>query len=192
MMTAAQIAVFLLAAVFAPAGFLSATTHNNPALEAPAATHGDVEPALPRDVSMPPQAASATGPYPNDSPRWARARAHYLLHCMGCHRADGVGTGNRVPALRDRVGYYLGFADGRSYLLHVPGALNAPIGAEDLASVMNWVVAEFGGASTPDQWSAITADEVARARSVPPVDIDALRARVWATVAATHPHSSPY
>ncbi|MFM7118668.1 MAG: c-type cytochrome [Gammaproteobacteria bacterium] len=158
------------------------------------ASHGISDGATATAAPASPATATTapTGPYPADSPDWARARANYLLHCMGCHRADGIGTANRIPALRDRVGYYLGFAEGRDYLLHVPGALNAPISSHDLASVMNWVIAEFGGRSNPNDWTAITADEVARARSLRPVDIDALRVRVWAAVAAAHPGSSPY
>jgi hypothetical protein len=192
MAPAAHLAIVLLGTVLSQAGVSSAAAHNHLAHDTAAETAGGMYPSPPSSVGLTGMAAPATGPFPSDSPEWARARAHYLLHCMGCHRADGVGTENRIPALRDRVGYYLGFADGRDYLLHVPGALNAPIADQDLASVMNWVIAEFGGASTPDAWSAITANEVTRARSLPPVDIDALRARVWAAVAAAHPHSSPY
>jgi hypothetical protein len=114
----------------------------------------------------------------------ANPRTDYLLHCMGCHQAEGAGTAMGVPALRDRVGYYLELPGGRDYLLHVPGARNAPLQDDALASVMNWVIEQFGGSSLPAHWERFTAREVALARAGEPVDIDAWRAQLWAQLPA--------
>lgn len=104
---------------------------------------------------------------------------------MGCHQAEGAGTAMGVPALRDRVGYYFDLPGGRDYLLHVPGARNAPLPDADLASVLNWVVEQFAGRSLPDRWEPFTAREVAQARASEPVDIDAWRAKLWAELPAS-------
>lgn len=117
-------------------------------------------------------------------PAHANPRTDYLLHCMGCHQAEGAGTAMGVPALRDRVGYYLELPGGRDYLLHVPGARNAPLPDDALASVMNWVVEQFAGRSLPARWEPFTAREVALARAGEPVDIDAWRAQLWAQLPA--------
>ncbi|MGA0840287.1 MAG: c-type cytochrome [Pseudomonadales bacterium] len=118
------------------------------------------------------------------APTQADPRTHYLLHCMGCHQPEGAGTPMGIPALRDRVGYYLDLPGGRDYLLHVPGARNAPLTDDDLAAVMNWVIESFGGSSLPTRWEPFTAREGERARSLEPVDIDAWRARLWAQLPA--------
>lgn len=114
----------------------------------------------------------------------ADPRTNYLLHCMGCHQPEGAGTAMGIPALRDRVGYYLDLPGGRDYLLHIPGARNAPLKDDELALVMNWVIEQFAGRSLPARWERFTATEVAQARAAKPVDIDAWRAKLWAQLPA--------
>jgi mono/diheme cytochrome c family protein len=114
----------------------------------------------------------------------AEPRTDYLLHCMGCHLADGSGTPPGIPALRDRVGYYLQIPGGRDYLLQVPGAANAPLTDVRLAAVLNWVVGEFAGVSAPPDWSPFDPAEVRAARSTTPTDIDAWRHALWREIEA--------
>jgi mono/diheme cytochrome c family protein len=114
----------------------------------------------------------------------AEPRTDYLLHCMGCHLADGSGTPPGIPALRDRVGYYLQIPGGRDYLLQVPGAANAPLTDVRLAAVLNWVVGEFAGMSAPPDWPPFDAVEVRAARSATPADIDAWRHVLWREIEA--------
>jgi len=112
----------------------------------------------------------------------ADPRTDYLLNCMGCHLADGSGTPPGIPALRERVGYYLQIPGGRDYLLRVPGASNAPLSDARLAGVLNWVVTEFAGRSAAPDWRRIEATDVAAARAAAPVDIDAWRHALWAEI----------
>lgn len=91
-----------------------------------------------------------------------RTEHDYLLSCAGCHRFDGSGS-ERIPSL-DRSGEIVGLAGGREYLGSVPGVAQAPLDDERLAAVLNWVVAEFGGAVDV---SPYTAEEMARLRSQP-------------------------
>ena len=102
---------------------------------------------------------------------FADARTDYMLNCMGCHRVDGAGTEPDVPALAERVGYYLQVPGGRDYLVQVPGAANAPLTDDALAGVINWIIEAFGGTSTPARFEPFSADEVAKARSTRPLDI---------------------
>lgn len=44
-------------------------------------------------------------------PDWPEV--HYMLHCQGCHLADGSGSPGKVPALRQSVARYLTVAGGR-------------------------------------------------------------------------------
>jgi mono/diheme cytochrome c family protein len=112
----------------------------------------------------------------------AEPRTDFMLHCMGCHLADGSGTPPGIPALRDRVGYYLQIPGGREYLTQVPGVANAPLDDARLAGVLNWIVREFGHKSTPAEWTPFTAAEVSRNRGRGPVDIDARRHALWREV----------
>jgi len=110
-----------------------------------------------------------------------------MLNCMGCHRADGSGTPPGIPALRNRVGYYLQIAGGREYLTQVPGAANAPLSDARLAAVLNWIVAQYAGASAPPAWPPFTSAEVGRSRGDGPSDIDARRRRLWDDIARNFP-----
>ena len=101
----------------------------------------------------------------------ADARIDYMLHCMGCHLEDGTGLPPAVPALAERVGYYLEIPGGREYLVQVPGSANAPLSDAALAEVLNWIVERFGGASMPAEFSPYSADEVAKARADKPADV---------------------
>lgn len=117
----------------------------------------------------------------------AEPHTDFMLHCMGCHLADGSGTPPGIPALRDRVGYYLQIPGGREYLTQVPGAANAPLDDERLAAVLNWIVAEFARASAPGAWAPFTTAEVRSHRGQGPVDIDARRHQLWREIETRFP-----
>ena len=120
----------------------------------------------------------------------AEPRTDYLLHCRGCHLADGTGTPPGIPALRDRVGYYLQIPGGRDYLTQVPGASNAPLSDERLTGVLNWVIGEFAGGSAPSDWAPLSATEVGQGRRVAPADIDAWRRALWQEIETQFPDAA--
>jgi len=120
----------------------------------------------------------------------AGARTDYLLHCMGCHLADGSGTPPGVPALKGRVGYYLQIPDGRNYLMQVPGVANAPLNDAALATVLNWMVDTFAQDSAPPAWLPFSEAEVARHRLNAPADIDAWRHKLSREIALRFPDLS--
>jgi mono/diheme cytochrome c family protein len=105
-------------------------------------------------------------------------QVHYMLHCQGCHLADGSGSPGKVPALRGSVAQYLTIPDGREFIVRVPGVSQAPLDDAELAAVLNWVVGRFG---PPDAAGAVppyTADEVARARRPALTDVTTARSEL--------------
>lgn len=120
----------------------------------------------------------------------AEPRTDYLLHCRGCHLADGAGTPPGIPALRDRVGYYLQIPGGREYLTQVPGASNAPLSDERLADVLNWVIGEYAGRSAPSDSTPFSASEVREGRRAAPADIDAWRRALWQEIETQFPDAA--
>jgi mono/diheme cytochrome c family protein len=103
-------------------------------------------------------------------------RILYMLHCQGCHLADGSGKPGEVPSLAGSLGRFLGVEGGRAYLVQVPGSAHAPLSDAELASVLNWMVQAFGPADVAGQREPYGASEVARYRASPLVDVAATRA----------------
>lgn len=99
----------------------------------------------------------------------ARARADdsqprfdYLLNCAGCHRIDATGS-PEVPALTE-IAPFLATPAGRAYLVRVPGVAQAPLSDDRVAALLNWALAEFGGAG---EFAPYSAAEVASLRADP-------------------------
>lgn len=99
----------------------------------------------------------------------------YMLECQGCHLADGAGAPGAVPDLRGSVGRFLLVPRGRAYLVRVPGAATSRLSDAELAAVLNWMVRRFGPARVTADFAPFTADEVARERSRPLLEVQALR-----------------
>lgn len=118
---------------------------------------------------------------------WAGAAAAeaphvlYLLHCQGCHLADGSGLPGSVPSLVG-VARFATRPEGRAYLIGVPGSAQAPLSDAELARVLNWLLAEFGPAEVAARVARFDAAEVARART-PLADVEAVRAGLLEAIA---------
>ena len=54
----------------------------------------------------------------------------YMLHCRGCHLADGTGSPGAVPSLTGLFGKFLWVPGGREYLVRVPGSAKSPLSAQ--------------------------------------------------------------
>jgi mono/diheme cytochrome c family protein len=91
-------------------------------------------------------------------------RANYLFACRGCHLADGSGVPPDVPSLRNTLGPLAASAEGRSYLVRVPGVLQSRLSDDKLADVLNWVLTEFNADTLPKNFKPFTTREVAAAR----------------------------
>lgn len=93
------------------------------------------------------------------------ARADYVLQCAGCHRIDGRGSNpHGIPDFRQSVGAFVHLEQGRQYLIRVPGAAHSQLSNAELASVLNWVLAEFSAAQLPADFAPYSESEVATAR----------------------------
>jgi len=102
------------------------------------------------------QAADSYSPHTN-----------YILMCQGCHLADGAGTPEKVPALKNEMGRFLQVAGGREYLIQVPGTAQSPLTDKEVAAVLNWILHNFSSTELPADFTPYTADEVARYRNEP-------------------------
>ncbi len=95
----------------------------------------------------------------------ADPKEDYLLHCSGCHMPDGTGLTDVVPTLHDTMGRIVTETEGRSYIVRVPGASQAPISDEKLTEVLNWMLTEFSSDTLPKNFKPLTVKEVKRARN---------------------------
>jgi cytochrome c553 len=112
-----------------------------------------------------------------------RAQFNYQLFCQGCHTPDGTGA-MAVPRMKDQVGYFLTTPAGREYLVRVPGSATSALSDADLAEVLNWIVREFAGASTPADAEPYSAEEVGRLRQNPLNEVEQYRVQLLADIAA--------
>ena len=66
-----------------------------------------------------------------------RARVDYMLHCSGCHGMDGMGKPERgIPRFAGQIGYFQQLAEGRAFIMQVPGLLSARLSDERAAAVV--------------------------------------------------------
>jgi len=91
----------------------------------------------------------------------------WMLHCQGCHRADGEATGDQVPALRGTVAKFLAVPGGREYLIRVPGVAMASMDDESIAALANWMLHEFDEENIPADFARYSASEVGVLRKSP-------------------------
>ncbi|HKA14569.1 MAG TPA: cytochrome c [Myxococcota bacterium] len=96
----------------------------------------------------------------------------YLLHCSGCHHADGAGVPGVVPPLTG-LAPFLATPAGRAYLVRVPGVAQAALDDARLAALLNWVMREMSGADPRPEYDA---REVGALRADPLRDARAARA----------------
>ena len=113
------------------------------------------------------------------APVQADTRSDYLLHCAGCHLSDGSGAPDDVPSLRDNLGRIITVAEGRGYLVRVPGSSHALLDDAELAAVINWVLTEFNSSTLADEFKPLTVEEVKRARRDVLMDPLKFRAALW-------------
>lgn len=122
-----------------------------------------------------PPAAAAGGPAPDA----ARARLHYVQHCIGCHHLDGTGAPDKgIPSMQGLLGRFAATAEGRAYIVQVPGVMNSPLNDTDIAALMNWLVPAMSGSGQARFGPPYTADEIARLRKTRPADVAAARRRL--------------
>lgn len=114
-----------------------------------------------------------------NAPVQADTRSDYLLHCSGCHLPDGSGAPDDVPSLHNDLGRIITVAEGRGYLVRVPGSSQALLDDAGLAAVINWILTEFNSATLADDFEPLTTEEVKAARRDVLMDPLKYRAELW-------------
>ncbi len=100
----------------------------------------------------------------------------YRLHCSGCHGMDGAGSKvGRIPPFAGIVGHFAGSADGRLYLVQVPGVANAALSDADTARLLNYMLHTWAVADLPPNAPDFSTEEVHSLRKVHVDDIARLR-----------------
>ena len=118
------------------------------------------------------------------APASASPELDYMLHCQGCHLADGSGSPGAVPSLHG-VGRFLHTSRGREYLIRVPGSAQSPLGDAALAALLDWIVARFDPETAAAGFHGFDAAEIARWRRPPLTEVDALRAELLAELSSS-------
>jgi hypothetical protein len=113
----------------------------------------------------------------------ADPQANYMLRCMGCHVADGSGSPGRVPSVRESLPVLSASAAGRAFLVQVPGAAQSPLSDLELAQVLNWMIRNLSDRPVSSDFRDFSAEEVARFRKTPLVDVRGTRAQLLAAPA---------
>jgi hypothetical protein len=101
-----------------------------------------------------------------DAPPARSAQTMWMLNCQGCHRADGGGTGDAVPAMPGIVARFLWVPGGREYLIRVPGVATAPLADDSLAVLVNWMLKKFDPENIPGHFTPYTPEEVSSLRKL--------------------------
>jgi mono/diheme cytochrome c family protein len=119
----------------------------------------------------------------------ARPARIYAENCEGCHGWAGVSV-TEIPTLKGRVGYFARIPEGRRYLLQVPNVAQNPSSDEDIAAMMNWLLATYSRNELPADFVPYSAAEVAQLRKAR-IDVAADRRRVIAALVAAKELPSP-
>ena len=90
----------------------------------------------------------------------------YMLYCMGCHGTQAQGVPGKIPPLAGALSLFMRTAEGRNYVLRVPGAANSALPDAQLAAVLNWVAASYGAQGEPPP-VPFTVAEVTSVRRTP-------------------------
>jgi len=105
---------------------------------------------------------------------------NYALQCMGCHTPDGAGVPDRVPSIRDTLVPLAAMAEGRRYLIQVPGSAQSTLSNAELAELLNWMIRTLSAVTPPSTLAPFTAAEVREYRAHTLSQVRETRARLLA------------
>ena len=112
---------------------------------------------------------------------------NYQLQCMGCHHEDGAGDEGRVPSVRRTLVPLSAFAEGRDFVMRVPGVAQAPLSDAEVAALLNWMARNLSDVPVPADFVDYTAEEVAMVRHRPLAAVREVRARLLTRIARQQP-----
>jgi hypothetical protein len=120
-------------------------------------------------------------------PSTGNAQLNYILNCMGCHGADGMGVAGRIPSFPGSIARFMRLPEGRAYLMHVPGASNSVLSDAELADVLNWLLIRFDADDLPSEVVWFSAEDLGRGRRPALTAVRAERQAVVSRLAASGP-----
>ena len=97
-----------------------------------------------------------------------------------------------VPDFRDYVGAFAMDEDGRTYLLHVPGIVNASLSDLEIGAVINYVMDNWAGNSLQSGFVRFTPREVAARRTLPVTDVVLFRRQIVHRLQANNIRTADY
>lgn len=107
------------------------------------------------------------------------ARQNYILRCSGCHRSDGTGAPTSgVPNINGVLGHFTRVAEGRAFLVQVPGTSNSPLNDAEVAELLNWMLKRFSPEEIPTNFVPYTASEVTHLRAEKLDDVSKARTEI--------------
>jgi mono/diheme cytochrome c family protein len=112
---------------------------------------------------------------------------NYALQCMGCHTPDGAGVPDRVPSIRDTLVPLARMAEGRRYLVQVPGSAQSTLDNAELAELLNWMIRSLSVVKVPGNLAPFTEAEVREYRVQTLSQVRETRERLLAASRATQP-----
>lgn len=112
---------------------------------------------------------------------------NYALQCMGCHTPDGAGVPDRVPSIKDTLVPLAGMAEGRRYLVQVPGSAQSTLSNAELAELLNWMIQTLSVVTPAKPLAPFTAAEVKEYRAHTLTQVRATRERLLAASRGTKP-----
>jgi hypothetical protein len=121
-----------------------------------------------------------------DSPAY-EPPTNYALQCMGCHTPDGAGVADRVPSIRDTLLPFSGMAEGRRFLVQVPGSAQSTLTNAELAELLNWMIHTLSATKAPESFVPFTEGEVAKYRAQTLIEVRATRERLLRASLARQP-----
>lgn len=106
-------------------------------------------------------------------------KVNYMLHCSGCHGADGAGSpGVGIPDMRGTLGHFFKAKLGREFLIQVPGTSQTSMSDAEVAVMVNWMLKEFSAAEVPAGTPPYTEQEVRQLRANRLADVPGRRAAI--------------
>jgi hypothetical protein len=114
---------------------------------------------------------------------------NYALQCMGCHTPDGAGIADRVPSIRDTLLPFATMAEGRRFLVQVPGSAQSTLSNAELAELLNWMIRTLSTTRPSDSFVPFTEKEVAEYRVTTLVEVRATRERLLRVDARDRQHN---
>lgn len=96
-----------------------------------------------------------------------RAQYNWVMHCQGCHGADGKGSDGGAPSMEGIVSGFLHTKAGRGFLGRVPGVAFVNLPDHDIAELLNWLTQTFDRENIPKSFKPYSKEEVNALRKDP-------------------------